>query len=61
MTETTELKNCLRSNGSDYHWTKEVMDKVKHQAQGFALHYYTLPTGDWGHKGSSTEFDIKGI
>ncbi len=46
-------------NGSDYHWTKEVMDKVKHQAQGIALHYYTLPTGDWGHKGSSTEFDIK--
>ncbi len=35
-------------NGSDYHWTKEVMDKVKHQAQGIALHYYTLPTGDWG-------------
>jgi alpha-N-arabinofuranosidase len=24
---------------------------------GLSLHYYTLPTGDWEHKGSATEFD----
>ena len=46
-------------NSGDYHWTKEVMDKVKHQANGISLHYYTVPTGDWGHKGSATVFDKK--
>ena len=24
---------------------------------GYSLHYYTLPTGNWSHKGSATEFD----
>lgn len=46
-------------NSGDYKWTREVMDKVKHQAQGIALHYYTLPGDDWGHKGSATEFDTE--
>lgn len=44
-------------NAGDYHWTKEVMDKVKNHANGLSLHYYTLPTGNWGKKGSATEFD----
>lgn len=44
-------------NVDDYHWTKQVMDKVKHHANGISLHYYTLPTGNWHHKGSATEFD----
>lgn len=46
-------------NGADYHWTKQVMDKVKHQAQGIALHYYTVPGDSWAEKGSATEFDTK--
>lgn len=41
----------------DYKWTREVMGKVKHHANGIALHYYTVPTGDWAHKGSATVFD----
>lgn len=45
-------------NAGDYHWTKHVMDKVKDKAQGISLHYYTVPTGNWGHKGSATEFDL---
>lgn len=46
-------------NGSDLHWTREVMDKVKHHADGLSLHYYTVPTGNWHHKGSATDFDNK--
>lgn len=46
-------------NVDDYHWTKEVMDKVKHYANGISLHYYTIPTGQWHHKGSATVFDKK--
>lgn len=45
-------------NVDDYHWTKEVMDKVKHHANCISLHYYTIPTGQWHHKGSATEFDL---
>lgn len=44
-------------NAGDYHWTKVVTDKVKHHADALSLHYYTLPTGKWDHKGSATEFD----
>lgn len=46
-------------NVDDYHWTREVMDKVKHHAQGISLHYYTIPGDTWEHKGSATEFDTK--
>ncbi len=45
-------------NVDDYHWTKEVMDKVKHHANCISLHYYTIPTGQWHHKGSATDFDL---
>lgn len=44
-------------NAGDYHWTKVVTDKVKRHADALSLHYYTLPTGKWDHKGSATEFD----
>ena len=49
---------------SDYHWTEVLMkqnaDRLKHGGQamnGYSLHYYTLPTGNWSHKGSATEFN----
>ncbi len=42
----------------NYHWTREVMDKVKRHADGISLHYYTV-TGTWEHKGSATDFDGK--
>ena len=43
-------------NAGDYHWTKVVTDKVKSHADALSLHYYTLPTGKWDHKGSATVF-----
>lgn len=45
-------------NVDDYHWTREVMDKVKHKAQGISLHYYTIPGDTWENKGSATDFTI---
>lgn len=45
--------------GGDEHWTEEILSTLKgrnHLAQGLSLHYYTLPTGDWSSKGSSTDF-----
>lgn len=44
-------------NGEDYGWTDKLMQKIKNKANGISLHYYTVPTGNWQKKGSSTAFD----
>jgi alpha-N-arabinofuranosidase len=44
------------ANGENYDWT-EVLMKNGGRMNGLALHYYTLPTGNWrGGKGSATQF-----
>ncbi len=44
-------------NDSNYDWTETMMKNVGDRMNGLALHYYTLPTGNWrGSKGSSTNF-----
>ena len=48
------------ANSGDYNWTETMMRKVNlNQMWGLSLHYYTLPTGNWGKKGSATAFDEK--
>jgi alpha-N-arabinofuranosidase len=44
------------ANAEDYNWTEVVMSKAADQMQGIGVHYYTLPTGDWGKKGSAVNF-----
>ena len=45
-------------SGDDYNWTEVIMKNLnKYHTKGISLHYYTLPTGDWGHKGSARDFD----
>jgi len=47
-------------SGDDYNWTEKLMSGLRGKqwtVQGISLHYYTLPTGNWGSKGSSTDFD----
>lgn len=46
-------------SGNDVNWTETILtglNKKMNLAQGLSLHYYTLPTGDWNKKGSSTNF-----
>ena len=43
-------------NAFDFDWTDEVMHYAGNKMQGLSLHYYTIPTGDWGHKGSATVY-----
>ncbi|MDR2119289.1 MAG: alpha-N-arabinofuranosidase [Tannerella sp.] len=50
-------KIACGANEADYHWTETVMKNVGHRMQGLSLHYYTIPTGNWGDKGSATQFD----
>ena len=41
--------------GDDYAWTEEMM-KSQDKMDVLGLHYYTLPTGDWSHKGAAVGF-----
>jgi alpha-N-arabinofuranosidase len=48
------------ANSDDYHWTETLMKNIPHHLMwGVGVHYYTVPTGNWGHKGSATKFDEK--
>ncbi|WP_438481354.1 alpha-N-arabinofuranosidase [Oleiharenicola lentus] len=45
------------SSGEDLNWTEVMMKNAGKQMNGLSLHWYTLPTGNWKTKGSSTEFE----
>ncbi|ANI90387.1 alpha-N-arabinofuranosidase [Arachidicoccus ginsenosidimutans] len=55
------LKRIASGAGDEnYHWTDVLMREIPHNMMwGLSLHYYTIPTGNWGHKGSATAFDEK--
>jgi alpha-N-arabinofuranosidase len=44
------------ANSQDYKWTEVMMSMAGRRMDGLSLHYYTLPTGNWGAKGSATAF-----
>jgi len=44
-------------NEDNYEWTDVLMKSAGRQMNGLALHYYTLPTGNWRGKGSATKFE----
>jgi alpha-N-arabinofuranosidase len=50
-------KIACGANAANYNWTETVMKDVGRQMNGLSLHYYTIPTGNWGKKGSATQFD----
>ncbi|TWT79774.1 Intracellular exo-alpha-L-arabinofuranosidase 2 [Planctomycetes bacterium CA13] len=45
------------ANVADYNWTEVLMSRAGRLMHGLSLHHYTIPTGNWGRKGSATEFD----
>jgi alpha-N-arabinofuranosidase len=54
------LKIASGANSADYNWTEVLMKNVgPNRMWGTTLHYYTIPTGSWGKKGSATMFDEK--
>ncbi|WP_183559246.1 alpha-N-arabinofuranosidase [Mucilaginibacter sp. SP1R1] len=47
-------------NADDYNWTEVCMKNIPSSMMyGLSLHYYTIPTGNWGKKGSATQFSEK--
>lgn len=45
------------ASDANYHWTEVLMSRAGSRMNGLSLHYYTIPTGNWGRKGSATGFD----
>ncbi|MBD1392705.1 alpha-N-arabinofuranosidase [Mucilaginibacter glaciei] len=54
----TPLKKIASGpNADDYNWTEVCMKNIPTSMMwGLSMHYYTLPTGNWGKKGSATAF-----
>ncbi|MBE1160666.1 alpha-N-arabinofuranosidase [Dyella acidiphila] len=44
------------ANADDVAWTDTVMAAAGSQIDAISLHNYTIPTGNWEHKGSATQF-----
>jgi alpha-L-arabinofuranosidase len=52
-------KLAVGSHDDYYEWTEVLMQRAAKQMDGLSLHYYTVPSGKWEHKGSATRFDEK--
>lgn len=50
-------KLAVGAHDDYYQWTETLMSQAAWQMNGLSLHYCTLPTGDWSHKGSATQFN----
>ncbi|MNI42195.1 Intracellular exo-alpha-L-arabinofuranosidase 2 [compost metagenome] len=44
-------------NSDDYNWMEVLMREAANFMDAITLHYYTLPTADWQHKGAATGFE----
>jgi alpha-N-arabinofuranosidase len=44
------------ANAGDVHWTETLMGQAADSMDAITLHYYTLPTGHWDHKGPGRSF-----
>jgi len=40
----------------NYWWTETVVEEAGRFMDAISLHYYTIATGEWGHKGPSKDF-----
>ncbi len=51
------FKIACGPNAFDYNWTEVIMKNITPwNMKGISLHYYTVPYGNWEHKGSATDF-----
>lgn len=58
--ENKLFKIACGPSADDYNWTEEIMKIIKPwHTKAISLHYYTVPTGNWDHKGDAVEFTEK--
>jgi alpha-N-arabinofuranosidase len=55
--DNTPVKVASGANAADYKWTEVLMSQAAEQMDAISVHYYTLPTGVWKHKGAATGFN----
>jgi len=53
--DVAPYKIACGPNGSNYNWTRVLMEKAGRDLNALSLHHYTVP-GEWGNKGSATQF-----
>lgn len=53
-------KIACGASDRNYAWTDTLVGRAGGLMEGISLHYYTLPTGNWGKKGLATGFDETG-
>lgn len=51
------VKVASGPNADDYAWTETLMAGAAKNMNALSLHYYTIPTGHWGKKGSALVFN----
>ena len=54
--ENKIFKIACGPNTADYKWTEVLMREAGNAMDGLSLHYYTLPTNIWNHKGAALGF-----
>lgn len=51
------FKVACGPNAMDYNWTDELLKTVRPwHTKAISLHYYTVPYGNWEHKGDAVDF-----
>ena len=50
------FKIASGASDTNYRWTEVLMGEAATMMNGLSLHYYTVPSGNWEHKGSATAF-----
>lgn len=50
------FKVASGANADDVAWTQGVLGAAAEFIDVYSVHYYTLPSGEWKHKGSATAF-----
>lgn len=58
--ESKIYKIACGPDDDDYNWMEVLTREAVSMMDGISLHYYTIPSGNYSAKGSSTEFDEKG-
>jgi alpha-N-arabinofuranosidase len=50
------LRMASGAHDEDFNFTEVMMREAASSFDGLTYHYYTIPTGDWKHKGAATGF-----
>jgi len=54
--DVAPYKIACGPNDGNYNWTRVLMEKACRDLNALSFHYYTVP-GEWGNKGSATQFN----